>query len=56
MTIHTIVISDIHLCEAMPGNGLWLRYRQKKYFPDTAFSQIVEYICATAEPKSVELV
>ncbi len=56
MTIHTIVISDIHLCEAMPGNGLWLRYRQKKYFPDTDFSQLVEYICATAEPKSVELV
>jgi UDP-2,3-diacylglucosamine pyrophosphatase LpxH len=31
---HTVVLSDIHLAEAEPGTGLWMRYRQKEVSPD----------------------
>ncbi|WP_438020620.1 hypothetical protein WMF18_16750 [Sorangium sp. So ce315] len=29
-----MAISDIHLCELEPGDGLWMRYRQAPYSPD----------------------
>jgi UDP-2,3-diacylglucosamine pyrophosphatase LpxH len=32
--LHTVVISDIHLAEAEPGDGLWMRYRQRRFSPD----------------------
>src|SRR5262245_16742386 len=32
--LHTVVISDIHLSEAEPGDGLWMRYRQRRFSPD----------------------
>jgi UDP-2,3-diacylglucosamine pyrophosphatase LpxH len=31
---HTVAISDIHLCEIEPTDGLWMRYRQAPYAPD----------------------
>lgn len=31
---HTVVLSDIHLCEIEREEGLWMRYRQKAYGPD----------------------
>jgi UDP-2,3-diacylglucosamine pyrophosphatase LpxH len=31
---HTVVISDIHLCETERSEGLWMRYRQAAYSPD----------------------
>ena len=31
---HTVVLSDIHLCELERSDGLWMRYRQKAYGPD----------------------
>src|SRR5438094_758265 len=31
---HTVVLSDIHLCEVEPESGLWMRYRQRAYLPD----------------------
>ncbi|MCS6898647.1 MAG: metallophosphoesterase [Myxococcales bacterium] len=31
---HTVVISDIHLCELEREQGLWMRYRQRPYCPD----------------------
>lgn len=31
---HTVAISDIHLCEIEPTEGLWMRYRQAPYQPD----------------------
>ena len=31
---HTVILSDIHLAEAEPGEGLWMRYRQRRFSPD----------------------
>lgn len=31
---HTVIISDIHLCELEKSDGLWMRYRQAPYCPD----------------------
>jgi len=31
---HTLVISDIHLCEVEPGTGPWMRHRQRSFLPD----------------------
>lgn len=31
---HTVVLSDIHLCELERAPGLWMRYRQRPYCPD----------------------
>ncbi|TKD06290.1 hypothetical protein [Polyangium fumosum] len=31
---HTVVISDIHLCEVEPGTGPWMRHRQRAFLPD----------------------
>jgi UDP-2,3-diacylglucosamine pyrophosphatase LpxH len=32
--VHTVVLSDIHLCEIEREDGLWMRYRQRPYCPD----------------------
>lgn len=32
--LHTVVLSDIHLCELERGQGLWMRYRQRPFCPD----------------------
>jgi UDP-2,3-diacylglucosamine pyrophosphatase LpxH len=39
---HTVAISDIHLCEAEPGSGLWMRYRQKSYSPDAEIAEMLD--------------
>lgn len=39
--LHTVVISDIHLAEAEPGDGLWMRYRQSKFSPDAEVARMV---------------
>lgn len=31
---HTVVLSDIHLCELERTDGLWMRYRQAPFCPD----------------------
>jgi UDP-2,3-diacylglucosamine pyrophosphatase LpxH len=39
--LHTVVISDIHLAEAEPGDGLWMRYRQSRFSPDAEVARMV---------------
>ncbi len=53
---HTVVLSDLHLWEAVAGDGLWLRYRQRKYFPDAALVALFRTLCEQCEPGSIELV
>lgn len=54
---HTLVISDVHLCEGVPGDDLWMRWRQKPYFPDDEFRALVDWVLAQVAPgDSVELV
>lgn len=31
---HTVVVSDIHLCEVEPESGTWMRYRQRRFAVD----------------------
>jgi UDP-2,3-diacylglucosamine pyrophosphatase LpxH len=45
---HTVVISDVHLCEAEPGDDLWMRWRQRPYFPDQEFANLVDALLAEA--------
>lgn len=46
-TRHTFVLSDVHLAEADPGDGPWMRYRQRKFFPDADFRRLVDRILST---------
>lgn len=41
---HTLVISDVHLSEAEPGDTAWLRYRQRRFFPDAALARLRQII------------
>ena len=38
---HTVVMSDIHLCEVERSGGLWMRYRQAPYSPDRAIADMI---------------
>lgn len=38
---HTVVISDIHLCEVERTNGLWMRYRQAAFSPDSELAAMI---------------
>jgi UDP-2,3-diacylglucosamine pyrophosphatase LpxH len=38
---HTVVISDIHLCELERSSGLWMRYRQEPYGPDQEIQKML---------------
>jgi UDP-2,3-diacylglucosamine pyrophosphatase LpxH len=54
---HTVVISDVHLCEGVPGDDLWMRWRQRPYFPDDEFASLVEALLVEArEGEAIELV
>jgi UDP-2,3-diacylglucosamine pyrophosphatase LpxH len=41
---HTVVISDVHLTEEVPGDDAWLRYRQRRFFPDRDFAVLVRHL------------
>jgi UDP-2,3-diacylglucosamine pyrophosphatase LpxH len=43
---HTVVISDVHFCEGVPGNDLWMRWRQMPFFPDQEFADLVDVLLA----------
>ena len=49
-TRHTFVLSDVHLAEALSGEGAWMRYRQRQFFQDGDFRRMVDEILATVQP------
>lgn len=53
---HTILISDVHLCEAVPDTGRWLRYRKKEYFPDADLAALFERMDQEARGGTLEVV
>lgn len=53
---HTVVLSDLHLWEAVAGDGLWMRYRQRRYFPDATLVALFERLGSECEPGTLELV
>jgi UDP-2,3-diacylglucosamine pyrophosphatase LpxH len=42
---HTVVISDIHLCEVEPGTSAWMRYRQRHCLPDADIGRMLDALC-----------
>ncbi len=53
---HTIVISDIHLCQATAGDELWMRYRQQRFFPDQDFAALVDKACNEMQSGELECI
>ncbi len=53
---HTVILSDIHLWEAVTGDDLWMRYRQRRFFPDEAFAALVARLTADVSDGDFELV
>lgn len=53
---HTVIVSDVHLCEGVPGDEPWMRWRSRPFFPDAEFSALVDRLLAEARGASVELV
>lgn len=53
---HTVVISDIHLCEVEPGSGEWMRYRQRASLPDAEIGKMLDDLCQTIGPEPLTLV
>lgn len=47
---HTLVISDVHLCEAVHSDGPWMRWRQRPYFPDAEFVGLVDHLLVRLPP------
>lgn len=43
---HTVVISDIHLCQLERSTGLWMRYRQEPYGPDVEIGRMLTALLA----------
>jgi UDP-2,3-diacylglucosamine pyrophosphatase LpxH len=53
---HTVVISDIHLSEAEPGTGLWMRYRQREFSPDREIADMLGALSSEVRREALTLV
>ena len=53
---HTVVLSDLHLWEAVDGDGLWMRYRQRRFFPDESISKLLDALTRDVADGDFELV
>lgn len=53
---HTVVISDIHLCEVEPGTSAWMRYRQRHCLPDGDIGRMLDALCERVGEDSLTLV
>jgi hypothetical protein len=53
---HTVVISDIHLCEVEPGEGPWMRYRQRPFLPDDELARMLDALRASVRGHRLTLV
>ena len=55
----TVIVSDLHLCEAEPPNSrspLWKKFKTKEFFFDDEFSAFVESVCERAGASPVEMI
>lgn len=53
---HTVVLSDIHLCEVERENGLWMRYRQRPFLPDPELAQMLAAVRDRVRGEALTLV
>jgi hypothetical protein len=54
--MQTVVISDVHLWQAVETDGLWMRYRQPDLFPDQELARLFDTLAAHAAPGELEVV
>lgn len=52
----TLVFSDLHLSPAAPGHGIWMRFRQPRYFADSAFVALVDELLGRLGEAPLEVV
>ena len=55
----TVIVSDLHLCEAEPLHPkypLWKRYKSREFFFDKEFSQFLDHIQEKSRGESIELI
>ncbi len=53
---HTFVFSDLHLALQAPDDGVWMRFRQRRHFMDSALSQLVDQLLAQVGDAPFEVV
>lgn len=53
---HTVVISDMHLCEVEPTSGEWMRYRQRQCLPDAEIGRMLDTLCEQVRPDKLTLI
>lgn len=53
---HLVAISDIHLSEIEPTDGLWMRYRQKPYTPGAQIAEMLDDLLARVRGDDLTLV
>lgn len=53
---HLVAISDIHLSEVEPGQGLWMRYRQKEYAPSVEIAAMLDELIERVRGDELTLV
>ena len=53
---HTVIVSDLHLWQAAPPCGSWMRYRQRDLFPDRELTALTATLERSIAPGDLELV
>lgn len=51
-----MILSDVHLWEAVAGDDLWMRYRQRRFFPDDAIASLLAGLSRGVPDGDFELV
>jgi UDP-2,3-diacylglucosamine pyrophosphatase LpxH len=50
-TQHTLIVSDVHLWQGLPdGPARWMRYRQRRFFPDADLAALLDAARARLAP------
>ncbi|MFZ2804716.1 MAG: hypothetical protein WA001_05905 [Patescibacteria group bacterium] len=53
---HTVAISDIHLSQLEPSDGLWMRYRQAPFVPDKELVVMLDALRERVRGQELELI
>ncbi len=53
---HTFVFSDLHLALEAPDHGVWMRFRQRRFFVDDDFGRLVDHLLAQVQSEPFDVV
>ncbi len=53
---HTFVFSDLHLALEAPDDGVWMRFRQRRFFVDDDFGRLVDRLLVQVGNEPFEVV